>query len=122
MTTIPLTFISPPLTQNQVRRMHYQTEAKLKRTIIAATVTSIRRAKTAPVEGPVEVVLHYRPGTRRRFDSDGLAPSLKCFLDALVDTKVLPDDSWQYVPFSGVRIHEPNPNIPAAMWLEIQEN
>lgn len=118
--TIQLAWKTPPLTQNQVRRLHYRDEAKRKKTIAGEATTSIRRAKTQPMAA-AEVTLHYRPSTWRRFDADGLAPTLKAILDALVSCGVLEDDSFRYVPHVGVTILPPQPGVPASMWLTLEE-
>ena len=118
--TIALPWPTPPLTQNQVRRMHFQIEARMKRTLIAEAYTAIKAAKTEPMPA-AEVTLHYRPGTRRRFDADGLAVTQKVVLDALVRAGVLEDDSWHYVPVVSTYIHEPTPGVPAGMWLTLEE-
>ena len=79
----------------------------------------VRAAKPAAVIG-AEVTLHFRPKDKRRRDADGLAPTLKVVLDALVTEGVLPDDSWVHVPAATCRIHPPN-GEPAAMWLTLEE-
>ena len=127
MTTIDLPFAAPPLSQNQLRRMNHWDEAKAKKTIIATAITAIRRAKTQPVDGPVLVTLHYRPATRRRFDADGLAPTLKCCLDALTRSglgngpNVLADDDWTHVPVAAIRVHPPVVGFGSAMWMTLEE-
>jgi hypothetical protein len=34
---------------------------------------------------------------------------------------VLPDDSWVHVVHSGVTCHPPEPGMPGALWLTIEE-
>ena len=119
MTTysIPLPWPKPPLTSNRTRGNPY---ARAKEVAAArdAARWAIRGLRLA-VTPPVEVSLHLRVATKHRRDSDGLYPTLKAVLDALVLEQVLPDDSWQYVPATRCAIHAPN-GQPAAMWAEIR--
>ena len=115
--TVALPF-SKPLTQNQVRRMHHLVEAKVKRQMSDDARWLIRAAKLTPVER-AHITLHYRPGTRRPCDADGIAPTLKVGIDALVREGVLPDDDWRHVPAVTMRIHPPADGLPASFWLEI---
>ena len=117
---IDLPWTTPPLTQNQVRRMHFQIEARMKRNLIAEAYTAIRRARPEPMDA-AEVTLHYRPGTRRRFDADGLAVTQKVVLDALVKAGVLADDDWTRVPFVATYIHAPTPGCEPGMWVTLEE-
>ena len=116
MTRIALPYAAPPLTKNQVRRMHYRTEAKARKQIMH-TVALLAR-ETEKREAAI-VILHWRMADRRRRDGDGAAPTLAACIDGLVEAGVLPDDSWQYVRHSGVTCHPPEPGSPGAMWLSI---
>ena len=112
---IPLPWDKPPLTGNRTRGNPYARAAEVKR-----AKTDAEWAFDGPIPAIVgaEVTLHYRPKDRRRRDADGLAPTLKVCLDALVSSGVLPDDSWVHVPAATCRIHPPT-DEPAAMWLEL---
>lgn len=120
---IPLPWDKPPLTGNRTRGNPYAQATKVKTALLAATVAIIN-ANPRPVVG-AEVTLHFRPATRHRRDADGMFPTLKVCLDALVRTKpgrgrtVLPDDSWVCVPAATCRIHTPQPGQPAEMWLTL---
>jgi crossover junction endodeoxyribonuclease RusA len=118
VTTIPLPWSKPPLTGNRTRGNPYARANEVKAAKIEAGA-AIRHAKAQPMVG-AEVTLHFRPKDRRRRDADGLAPTLKVCLDALVLHHVLPDDSWVHVPAATCRIHPPN-GQPAAMWLELTD-
>jgi hypothetical protein len=118
MTTIPLPWSKPPLTGNRTRGNHYARANEVKTTKVRAR-DAVHRANPTPVVG-AEVTLHFRPATRHRRDADGMAPTLKVCLDALVAEGVLPDDSWVHVPAATCRIHPPN-GQPAAMWLELTD-
>ncbi|WP_163168080.1 hypothetical protein [Arthrobacter sp. Alg241-R88] len=120
MTSIPLPFELPPLTKNQVRRLHHHKEAKIRRQSMEATRWAIRAAKVQPLEQAV-VILHWRVPNRHRRDGDGAQPTLSFCLDALVLEGVLPDDSWKFVAHSGVTVHPPIPGQPGALWLSIND-
>ena len=114
---IPLSWSKPPLTGNRTRGNPYARANEVKAAKDAA-ILAVLVALPAPMLR-AEVTLHFRPADRRRGDADGLAPTLKVVLDALVQTGVLVDDGWQYVPAVSCRIHMPEK--PAAMWLELEE-
>lgn len=117
--TILLPWTKPPLTQNQLRRMHHMVEARAKAVALQQARDAIGEAGPAFMAG-ANVVLHWRLGNKRRLDGDGAAPTLKVCLDALVQEGVLHDDSWVEVPHSGVTVHPPVPDQPAAMWLTLE--
>lgn len=119
MIRVDLPFAAPPLTKNQVRRMHHQAEAKARKRIVEA-VAWIARARITPMVGAI-VVLHWRMPDRRRRDGDGAAPTLAACIDGLVRGGALPDDSWAHVPHSGVTTHPPIPGQPGALWLELTD-
>lgn len=115
--TIPLPWPKPPLSQNDRndrRTGGARKIAEAKRQAAAA----IAAASPRPVAG-ANVDIHWAIPTRHRRDGDNLGPTLKVCLDALVAEGVLPDDSWAHVPRSGHVIHPPQPDQPAAMWLEL---
>jgi crossover junction endodeoxyribonuclease RusA len=118
MTIIPLPWSKPPLTGNRTRGNPY---ARAKEVDMAKgdAILAVVRADIAPVVG-ANVTLHFRPKDKRRRDADGLFPTLKVCLDALVAEGVLPDDSWVHVPAATCRIHPPN-GQPAAMWLTLTD-
>lgn len=116
--TIALPWSVPPLTQNQLRRLHPMREAALKRAAKDEARWTIRGARLAGRPAS-NVILHWRMPDNRRRDGDGAAPTLKVILDALVDEGILPDDSWAEVPHSGVTCHPPLRGLPGALWLEL---
>lgn len=119
MTTIPLPWPKPPLTGNRTRGNPYARANEVK-AAKAQAQQAVYFAYLQPVVG-AEVTLHFRPKDKRRRDADGLAPTLKVCLDALVAEGILPDDSWVHVPAATCRIHPPN-GEPAAMWLELTDS
>ena len=118
--TFALPWSLPPLTQNQLRRMHHHAEAKAKAQAKSEARWAIRAARLAP-RGGANVVLHWRMPDNRRRDGDGAAPTLKVILDALVAEGVLYDDSWVEVPHSGVTCHPPLPKMPGSLWVELTD-
>lgn len=112
---------TPPITQNQLRRMHHQAEAKAKATALAEARWAIKARRLAPFTNRVVVVLHWQPATRRRQDPDGLAPTLKVCLDALVAEQVIAEDSWAEVAHAGITAHPPTTGQPGAIWLTIND-
>lgn len=119
MSTVTLPWLSPPITQNSLRRMHHHSEAKLKASMLEDARWAIRAAKVTKLDRAV-VILHWRMADRRRRDGDGAAPTLKVCLDALVKEGVLADDSWVEVPHSGVTCHAPVKGKPGALWLSVE--
>lgn len=117
--TIALNWPKPPLTQNQLRRTHYMAEAAAKKRAITEARWAIRDARVTRMAA-ANVRLHYRPGTRRLCDADGLAPTLKVVLDALVAEEIVLDDNYLYVPEASIRIHPPMRGMPGALWVELE--
>lgn len=115
--TIPLPWQRPPLTGNRTRGNPYARANEVKQAKEQAQ-WAIRAANVTPIVG-AEVTLHYRVPDRRRRDADGLAPTLKVVLDALVAEGVLPEDNWVHVPSATCRIHAPGDK--AAIWVELTD-
>lgn len=118
--TVTLPWDTPPLTKNNVRRMHWQQEARARRPVVEAARWAVRAARLTPVDA-ANVVLHWRVPTRRRRDGDGADPTKAACIDALVLEGVLPDDSWAHIPHSGITVHPPAAGEPGALWLEVTE-
>lgn len=126
MTTIPLPWEKPPLTGNRTRGNPYARANEVKtakseasRAIGSWVLDIAGQGSDGWAMSGAEVTLHFRPKDKRRRDADGLAPTLKVCLDALVASDILPDDSWVHVPAATCRIHPPN-GEPAAMWLTLE--
>jgi hypothetical protein len=115
---VELPWPRPNVTKNQLRRMHYQAEAKARANAINEARWAIRAARPKPLQY-ADVILHWRVPNRVRRDGDGAQWQLSVALDALVREGVLADDDWIHVRHSGVTTHEPQPGLPGAMWLEI---
>ena len=117
---IALPWPRPTLSKNEVRRTHYQAEAKARRLAIDEARWAIRAARRELVPY-ADVTLHWRMPNRGRRDGDGAQWQLSVCLDALVEEGVLHDDSWVCVRHSGVTTHAPEPGMPGGMWLEVSE-
>lgn len=118
MTLIDLPWRTPPLRANDRRTFHAQARA-FKQALTEAR-WAIKAANPTPIVGAT-VTLHYQPATRRIQDADGIAPTLKPVLDALVQEGVLPDDSWVCVPRTSQEIHPPVKGEPSRLWLELAD-
>lgn len=120
MTTIALPWSKPPLTGNRTRGNPYARANEVK-TAKADAQRFVRCSDAGPVAG-ANVTLHYLPRTRQRRDADGLFPTLKVCLDALVAEGILPDDSWIHVPSATCRIHTPDgAYVGARLWLTLTD-
>lgn len=120
MSVVKLPWTAPPLTQNGLRRMHFQAEAKAKATALAEARWAVKAARLNFMPGAI-VILNWQQPDRRRRDGDGAAPTLKVCLDALVKEGILHDDSWVEVPHSGVTCHAPIKGKPGALWLVLTD-
>lgn len=114
---VTLPWTRPPLTSNRTRGNVYARANEVKRAK-AEAVSAIRAASLRRIVG-ANVTLHYMPATWHRRDADGMCPTLKVCLDALVAEGVLPDDSFVHVPKSAHHIHDPD--TTPLMWLELTE-
>ncbi len=65
----------------------------------------------------ISVRLHYRPGNKRRRDSDNLVATQKPAVDGLVDAGVIPDDTPEHLTWWSPQIH--NEPGQRRLWLEI---
>lgn len=122
MIIIPLPWPKPPLTGNRTRGNPYA-RAKEVEQAKGEAVMAVRAANPMPVL-VADVTLHYYLPDRRRRDADGMFPTLKVCLDALVTCAVLPDDSWTHVPAATCRIHGPDRglhllHLAATVYLEL---
>lgn len=114
---IPLPWTRPPLRANDRRNWRVQWR-DFQQALLEAR-WAIRAAKVDPIGGVAEACLHWRKPTRSHADPDGIAPTQKAVLDALVKEGVLPDDQSRYVRRTAQEIHEPQRGLPAAVWIEL---
>jgi Holliday junction resolvase RusA-like endonuclease len=85
-----------PPTQNELRRMHYQTIAKEKKSWERIIWAIVKEQKIQPVN-TVLVTYEFWFKDRRRRDADNYAASAKMLQDGLVKAGILPDDNFEYV-------------------------
>lgn len=80
----------------------------------------IRKARPDAITGPVVATLHYRMPDRIQRDADGLYPTLKAVLDAVVAEGLLPADDWRHVREARIRLHLPT-HTDGELWLTLAE-
>jgi len=107
--------LGPPLTANQ--RLHWRRRAELTRQVRTTVAWHARQARIPPCRF-ITVTLHYRPGDRRRRDTDNLVATLKPAADGLVDAGVIPDDTPTWCHKHMPVIH-PGPG-PRSLWLVVE--
>lgn len=110
--TIPLPWLTPPLSANQ--RMHWAAKARTTREV---RQTACLLARKAPRTDRLVVTLHYRPRVKRRRDTVNLGPLVKVLVDGLIDAGIAPDDDHEHVSTPEPVIHQPG---QPAMWLELE--
>lgn len=86
--------MTKPLSLNG--REHYRVKAKQVAEVRRAAHL-LARAARVPACGRISVELHYAPRDRRRRDPLNLAATLKPVEDGIVDAKVVPDDTPEFV-------------------------
>jgi crossover junction endodeoxyribonuclease RusA len=126
LATFVTPFPDPPLRSN--KRLHHMAEHRIKRDIRqAGFVQATRWAAQRRAEGwalplgqTVEVRMVWYVPTRHRRDADSGQPTLKSYLDGIVDAGVLADDSWRQVRRAWCEI-EHTPGEPMRLVVEIRE-
>lgn len=113
---VDLPWHTPPLRAND--RRAWPAQHRVFQQALTEARWAVRAARLSPIVG-ANVTLHYRPSTRRIQDADGIAPTLKPAIDALVQEGILPADDWVHVPRTAQEIHEPIKGEPGALWLEL---
>ena len=98
---------SPPLRSND--RMHWARKAKLTRAMRndAATLAAAH-PKRCPITWPVTVTMIWEVTDKRVRDAGSMAPSLKAFIDGLVDGGILSADRHEVVTEERLRIEVGN--------------
>lgn len=101
--TIPL---SRPLSLND--RPHWAARAAAVRLVRQSTGDAARSAGI-PALRRVTIEVHYVPRDSRRRDRINLAPTVKAIEDGIVDAKVVPDDTDEWVVPTHAVIDEAEP-------------
>lgn len=102
--------VRPPLSMN--RRMHWAVAMRAKDEL-QADVWKLLKHHKIPRLDKASIWLEWTPGTVRRRDTDNPEPTRKACIDAIVLTKVLIDDTPQYVTRPENVIHEPQRGKPS---------
>lgn len=90
--------VSPPLmSNNRLGKGSWRITARLREEGLVRGRYVRGKLGLATCDGPVDVVLIWRVKDWHRRDCDGPQPTLKAFLDGLVDAKVLSDDCHKVV-------------------------
>lgn len=121
-----LPYPDPPLRSN--KRLHHMAEHRIKRDIrqtgfVQATRwAGEKRAEgwTFPLGQVVEVRMIWFVPTKHRRDADSGQPTLKSYLDGIVDAGVLADDNYRHVRRAYCEVHH-NPGEPMRLVVEIRE-
>ncbi len=92
MTTYPLSWPAPPLTENQ--RLHWALKNRITRDVRLAGRLLTRRMGP---QSRIEVTLVWIVPDHRRRDEDNVVPTLKALCDGIVDAGIVPDDTPAYM-------------------------
>ena len=92
-----LKIVGIPPTLNELRRLHYQLQAKEKKRWEQIVHIETKVQKLQPITGPVIITYRFHFKDRRRRDPDGYAYSAKSIQDGLVKSGILPDDNFDIV-------------------------
>lgn len=114
-----LKLLGIPPTLNEVRRMHYQVQAKEKKKWEKIVMIESKVQKLQPVENPVIVTYRFHFVDARIRDPDGYAYSAKACQDGLVKAGILPDDNFKIV--KELRIAEGERRKVAGITVEIRD-
>lgn len=89
-------FAQPAKTISQNGRLHWTQRAGLTRVWRMAAFVAARNAGVSDL-APCSVVVTFTSHVHRRRDANQLAPTTKAIVDGLVDAKVWPDDTTEWV-------------------------
>lgn len=114
-----LPWSKPPLSMNQ--RLHHHAKARITREIRDATFLLAKHAKVPKNCARIRVTLIYRPADGRRRDAINLSPVLKAVEDGLVDARIVPDDTPEYIDPVMPRIEERIPGGKAELLVLVEQ-
>lgn len=114
---------SPPLRSN--KRLHHMAEHRIKRDIrqagfVQAKKWMIDNPGTYPLLTLVDITMTWHVPTKHRRDASSGAPTIKSWVDGVVDAGLLHDDSWVWLRSEICRI-EYAPGVPMQLTVEITE-
>lgn len=112
--TLPIT---KPLSMND--RQHWVVKAEAVQTLRNAAKILARQAKI-PKCSKVRVTLVYEPRDDRRRDPLNLVATLKPVQDGLVDAKIVPDDTSEYMDSPMPLIDEPIGGRHGKLWVLVE--
>jgi crossover junction endodeoxyribonuclease RusA len=126
MATLETGYEDPPLRSN--KRLHHMAEHRIKRDIRQAGRIRAMKWMTGkraegwmfPLGQAVEVRMTWYVPTKHRRDADSGQPTLKSFLDGIVDAGVLADDNYRHVRRAYCEV-EHTPGEPMRLVVEIRE-
>ena len=95
----------------------------MKRAAQDEVVWAIKRAKLKPFDKQVDVIIHWIEPNMKR-DKDNIRFAAKFILDALVQTKIIPNDNWKWIGSISDHywVHKKNPRIVVELIEVTNEN
>lgn len=114
--TLQLPFTGP-LSMND--REHWRPKAKRVAHVRAVTALLATQARIPRLDR-IAVELHYAPPDRRRRDPLNLVATLKPIEDGLVDARIVPDDTPQYVEPT-MPVLDPPAGRPGSLHVVVRE-
>lgn len=111
-----LPYLKPPLNANQ--RLHRMAEYRLQAQVKGDTIRMALMERLPTGLSRVQIVLHYRPASRRKRDTDNLSATLKPAIDGLKTYGLIPDDNSEHV-LSTCVIDPVEPGQPGQLYLHI---
>lgn len=112
--TLPIT---KPLSMND--RQHWTVKARVVEELRNASMILARAAKIPKCQ-KVRVTLIYEPRDQRRRDPLNLVATLKPVQDGIVDAKVVPDDTGEYMDSPMPLIDEPTGKRYGKLWVLVE--
>lgn len=113
LVVVPLPWTAPPLSMND--RGHWRTKARKIAEVRAVVALAAHGVGPMPA---ATLTLHYRPGDKRRRDTDNLFATVKAAADGLRDAGVIPDDDHAHLTHTEPVLHA-STGRPGALWLEV---
>jgi hypothetical protein len=102
-TTLLLPWAKPPLTSNAVSRGYAPHHARARRDIRTTAAFTAKQQHLGPHPQCDVMMIWYAKDALRR-DSGSMSPTLKHWIDGLVDAGVWPDDDYRWVRTESCRV------------------